>query len=62
MVRLIRETSAGTVLLSSHLLEDVRELAQRIVVLDQGKIVFDGALSSSMNAEWFMQLTGDEAG
>lgn len=61
MVRLIRETAAGTVLLSSHLLEDVRELADRIVVLDQAKVVFDGPLTGEMNAEWFMRLTEEEA-
>lgn len=62
MVRLIRETAAGTVLLSSHLLEDVRELAQRIVVLNQGLVVFDRPSSDEMDADWFMQLTGDEPG
>lgn len=62
MVRLIRETAAGTVLLSSHLLEDVKELAECIVVLNQGLVAFDGPLSDEMDAEWFMQLTGDEDG
>jgi ABC-2 type transport system ATP-binding protein len=61
MVRLIRETAAGTVLLSSHLLEDVKELAERIVVLDQGRVSFDGSLTDDMNARWFMALTGDES-
>ena len=61
MVRLIRETAAGTVLLSSHLLEDVRELAERIVVLDQGRVAFDGPLGAGMNANWFMNLISDES-
>ncbi len=61
MVRLIRETAAGTVLLSSHLLEDVKELAERIVVLDQGRVSFDGSLTDDMDARWFMALTGDES-
>lgn len=60
MVRLLKESVDGTVLLSSHLLEDARELAQRIVVLDRGRVVFDGPMTDTMNAEWFMQLTGDE--
>lgn len=62
MVRLIRETAAGTVLLSSHLLEDVQELAERIVVLDEGRVVFDGELDPGMNAQWFLRLIGDELG
>jgi ABC-2 type transport system ATP-binding protein len=61
MVRLIRETAAGTVLLSSHLLEDVKELAERIVVLDHGRVAFDGPLRDGMDAAWFIELTGDEA-
>lgn len=41
MVDLLR-SATGTVLLSSHVMEDVVELASRIVVLDGGGIVFDG--------------------
>ncbi len=33
-----------TVLLSSHQLEDVEEIVERVVLLDRGKIVFDGGL------------------
>lgn len=62
MVKLLRETASGTVLLSSHLLEDVRELAQRIVVLNEGRIAFEGPLEPQMDAEWFMRITGDEPG
>lgn len=42
MVDLITSIS-GTVLLSSHVMEDVVELASRIVVLDGGGIAFDGS-------------------
>lgn len=36
---------SGTVLLSSHVMEDVAELADRVLVLDGGRIVFDGTVS-----------------
>ena len=35
----------GTVVLTSHYLEEVEALAQRVVVIDQGKVVVDGTLS-----------------
>lgn len=41
MVELIRGLSS-TVLFSSHVVEDVDDLAHRIVVLDAGRVVFDG--------------------
>lgn len=62
MVKLLRETTSGTVLLSSHLLEDVKELAERIVVLNDGRVAFDGPMGAQMDAQWFMHITGDEPG
>jgi ABC-2 type transport system ATP-binding protein len=35
----------GTVLLTSHYLMEVETLAQRVVVLDQGRIIADGSVS-----------------
>lgn len=35
----------STILLTSHYMEDVRKLAKRIIVIDKGKIMYDGALS-----------------
>ncbi|GMA87653.1 hypothetical protein GCM10025868_29030 [Angustibacter aerolatus] len=32
----------GTVLMSSHVVEDVEDLADRVLVLDGGRLVFDG--------------------
>ena len=41
---LVRELSENrTVLMSSHLIEDVRSLATRVLVLDRGQIQFDGS-------------------
>lgn len=45
MVDRLREL-AGTILLSSHVMEDVTELASRVLVLDAGSLVFDGSLDT----------------
>lgn len=34
----------ATILLTSHYMEDVKELCKRIIVIDKGKIVYDGSL------------------
>jgi ABC-2 type transport system ATP-binding protein len=35
----------ATILLTSHYMEDVKELCQRVLVIDKGRILFDGALT-----------------
>lgn len=34
----------ATVILTSHYMDDVKELCQRVVIIDKGKLIFDGAL------------------
>lgn len=34
----------ATILLTSHYMDDVKALCERVVVIDQGKVIFDGAL------------------
>jgi len=34
----------STIILTSHYMDDVKELCQRIIVIDKGKLIFDGAL------------------
>lgn len=34
----------ATIILTSHYMDDVKELCQRVVVIDKGKLLFDGAL------------------
>ncbi len=34
----------ATIILTSHYMDDVKELCKRVVVIDKGKILFDGAL------------------
>src|SRR3989442_7437688 len=34
-----------TILLTSHYMTDIQELCQRVIIIDHGKIFFDGQLS-----------------
>jgi ABC-2 type transport system ATP-binding protein len=60
MVRLLAAQRAGTVVLSSHVLEDVAELADRVVVLDQGRVIYDGPTPQGLGADWFLALVPQE--
>lgn len=35
----------ATILLTSHYMGDVKELCQRVIIIDKGKLIFDGQLS-----------------
>lgn len=35
----------ATIILTSHYMEDVKELCRRVIVIDKGRILFDGALT-----------------
>lgn len=39
----------ATILLTSHNMDDLVDLAKRVIVIDQGKILFDGGLRELMN-------------
>jgi len=45
MVLLIKDLDA-TVLFSSHIIEDVLDVAERVVVLESGRVIFDDALTA----------------
>lgn len=36
----------STILLTSHYMEDVKQLSQRIIIIDHGKIIYDGKLDN----------------
>ncbi len=38
-------TYGATIILTSHYMEDVKELCKRVVMIDHGKVLFDGALT-----------------
>lgn len=37
--------SEGSILLTSHYMDDVKELCKRVIIIDQGEILYDGLLS-----------------
>jgi ABC-2 type transport system ATP-binding protein len=42
--RTIREMAANrTILLSTHILQEVEAVADRVILIDRGRIVFDGS-------------------
>jgi ABC-2 type transport system ATP-binding protein len=45
MVDLIRRIES-TVLFSSHVIEDVEDVAERVMVLDDGRLIYDGTLDT----------------
>ncbi|EEF61021.1 ABC transporter ATP-binding protein [Pedosphaera parvula] len=51
-----------TILLSSHLLNEVEQLCSRIAVMNKGKKVFEGALSSISQTETWVRLRVNDFG
>src|SRR3990170_303251 len=45
-VRTYNELKKSTILLTSHYMEDVRQLARRVIIIDHGKILYDGKLDN----------------
>lgn len=37
--------SEGSIILTSHYMDDVKELCKRVIIIDQGSIIYDGLLS-----------------
>lgn len=45
-IRSYNELKKSTILLTSHYMEDVKQLARRVIIIDHGKILYDGKLES----------------
>lgn len=43
-IRTYNQEFVTTIVLTSHYMEDIKELCQRVIVIDQGQILFDGQL------------------
>lgn len=57
MVRLLGDVGDRTVLLSSHILEDVAVLASRVIVLDAGRVTYDAVKPDRVDVDWFLAHT-----
>lgn len=44
-IREYNQRKKSTIILTSHYMDDVKELCQRVVVIDKGRLIFDGQLS-----------------
>jgi len=44
-LKVYNHTHDGSIILTSHYMEDVKELCKRIIIIDQGEILYDGLLS-----------------
>jgi len=68
----VRETirklgRSKTILLSTHILQEVEAMANRVLFIDEGRLVFDGAIDRLVAGgkhldAWFRELTGAGAG
>ena len=45
-VKRYNERSGATIILTSHYMEDVAQLCPRVIVIDRGKLVYDGSLDA----------------
>ncbi|MBI3385688.1 ABC transporter ATP-binding protein [Candidatus Gottesmanbacteria bacterium] len=45
-IKTYNELHRSTILLTSHYMEDVRQLAKRVIIIDRGKILYDGKLDN----------------
>jgi len=43
-IKKYNETHKTTIILTSHYMEDIKELCKRVVIIDHGKIIYDGQL------------------
>jgi len=45
-IKAYNELHHSTILLTSHYMEDVRQLARRVIIIDHGKLLYDGGLDN----------------
>lgn len=48
-IRKYNKEKKTTIILTSHYMEDIKELCKRVIIIDYGKIIYDGALDDLMN-------------
>lgn len=48
-LKIYQKQEKATIILTSHYLEDVKKLAERLIIINHGKIIYDGALKQIKN-------------
>ena len=56
-VREYNQRTGTTVVLSSHYLEDIRQLARRVLIINAGAVVYDGPLEAIVSRAAFQYVT-----
>lgn len=51
IIRYLNREYGTTIIIASHDMSDIEELCKRIVIIDKGKILYDGTLAELMDAE-----------
>lgn len=60
MTSLVTELTHRHVLLSSHLIEDIARLADRVIALDAGRVRYDGPRPTECDTRWFLSIVGED--
>jgi len=54
-IKMMNEEFNTTVILTTHDLDDIEELCKRIIIIDEGKIIYDGSLQKIKNDYGYMK-------
>jgi len=49
-----------TIILASHLLDEVQKTCSHVAVLDKGKKIFDGAVKEILESEEYLEIAGED--
>ncbi|MCL6450296.1 MAG: hypothetical protein K6T75_03270 [Acetobacteraceae bacterium] len=56
-MRVYNQRHGNTVILTSHYLEDIRQLAPRVIIINLGTVVYDGPLEALVSRAGFQHVT-----
>lgn len=59
LVQRLRDDFGLTIMLSSHLLHEVEQICNRVAIIDQGKLRYQGAVKDLLTKETFVKITVD---
>lgn len=59
LIRRLRDELELTVMLSSHLLNEVEQICNRIAIIDEGRLIYQGALEELIAQDKIIKLTVD---